>query len=211
MITTAVLVFLIGLPLGEPPSPPAAPEVPSPVGRSASHWAVSLSDGRSFYDSRPMDGPKGSLWQDSHRQSEIRVIHLGTPWVIGAALHRMSYPSDPDAYAIGAGLVMGARHGLLPWLFEELDATLGLQVPRRPGGIMMPSRSPGADSPAAYVGEFSAEESGSLELFARLNLGLALQVAQWLDLPLRLTLHMCPHGEYRALGAFSLGVRFRLP
>jgi hypothetical protein len=143
------------------------------------------------------------MWQASHRQSEIRVTHQGTPLVVGLALDRVAYHEGPYFYAMGAGLVLGAHHVLLSRLYAELDATLGLQRPYRYQTIF-------TDGPSKS-GVFVSVEAGSLELYTRLSAGLALHVASWLDIPVRLTLHSHPVGETRSLAAVSVGLRCLLP
>jgi hypothetical protein len=55
------------------------------------------------------------------------------------------------------------------------------------------------------------ETPGSVELYDRLSAGLALHVASWLDLPVRLTLHMRPVGEMHSVGAVLVGLRWLFP
>jgi hypothetical protein len=54
-------------------------------------------------------------------------------------------------------------------------------------------------------------QSGALKLYTRLGAGVALQVASWLDIPVRLNLHVDPAGETHDLGAASVGLRCLLP
>jgi hypothetical protein len=209
MSSAAVLALVLGLAADAPTSPMVALEAPPPRSKWTENWAVSIATGRSFYDSGPNNAPSGSIWDASHRQSEIRVTHQGAPLVLGAALHRVAYPLGPALYAIGAGLVVGARHPLLSWLHVELDATLGAQVPRHQVAPASPFGSQNGTSSASAAQSF--EESGSLELYARLGAGLALRVASWLDIPVSLTLHMRKVGESHSLGAASVGLRCLLP
>jgi hypothetical protein len=200
MLSTTVLALVLGLPVDVPTSAPITSEILPPRTSWTENWAVTLSTGRSFYTSQHDDSDDKSLWQPSHRQSELRVTHQGAPLVVGAAVHRVAYPTGSDIYAIGAGLVLGARHPLLSWLHVEFDGTLGLQKPRR---VVSMDLYPG--------GMFSQVESGPLESFARLGAGVALRVASWLDVPVRLTMHLHPVGESRSLGAASVGLRCLLP
>jgi hypothetical protein len=193
-VSTAALLALV---LGLPAEMQTSTASEATHARWTDHWAVSLSTGRSFSDSQPSDGPSGSVWQSSHRQSEIRLTLQGTPLVVGAALHRIAYPNGPDAYAIGAGLVFGAHHLLLSSLYAELDATVGLQRPRQVVII--------------YDGPNSMLQMGSLELYARLSAGVAVRLASWLEIPVRLTAHMHPIGQSHTLGAASVGLRCLLP
>jgi hypothetical protein len=146
------------------------------------------------------------MWQQSHRQSELRVTHQGAPLVLGLALHRMAFPAGPDIYAVGGGLVLGARHPILSWLFVELDATLGLQ---RSWYRIFIDVYPQGD--VYRQGMFHVTNSRPLETYARLSAGLALRVASWLDIPMRVTWHMHPVGKSHSLGAASVGLRCRLP
>jgi hypothetical protein len=209
MSSATVLALLLGLPADAQPMPAVALEVPPPQTSWTEHWTVSISTGRSFYDSQPNDPNSSGIWQPSHRQSEIRVTHQGTPLVIGAAIHRIAYPAGPDISAVGAGLVFGARHPILSWLYVELDATLGLQRPSHIVGLPMPM----PDSSGGGGGTYSSgpTESGALELYARLSAGFALRVASWLEMPVGLNLQMHPIGENHSLGAASVGLRCLLP
>jgi len=94
------------------------------------------------------------MWESSHRQSEIRVTHQGTPLVIGAALRRVAYPNGPDLYALGAGLVLGAQHLLLSWLYAEFDATLGLQRPYYAVAQVIDGVIPGAEAASICMCEW---------------------------------------------------------
>jgi hypothetical protein len=209
MLSAALLALVFGLPADAQTSPAVAPEVPPPSIRWTENWAVSLSTGRSFHSS-PSDSSSGSMWQASHRQSEIRVTHQGAPLVIGAALHRVAYPDGPALYAIGAGLVLGAQHLLQPWLHAEFDGTLGLQRPYYAVAPMAALPDAGGASNAGNDYYYYVE-SGSLELYARLAAGVALRVTSWLDIPMRLTLHMHPVGETHSLWAVSVGLRCLVP
>jgi hypothetical protein len=211
MLSAAVLALVLGLP-ADAPTVPAAWEVPSVHGTASHHWAVSLSTGRSFYDSKVLDEPAGSVWQASHRQSEVRIVRQGTPLVVGAAIHRMSYPSDPEQYAIGAGAVFGAHHPLASWVDAELDLTIGMQRPRRPIPPPMVDRMGDTwGGISSFEVGSGREESGSLELFVRLSGGVALRAATWLDIPVRLLLHTHPVGETRSLVSASVGLRCLMP
>jgi len=212
MSSVTLLALLVLLPADAQPLLAVTRDASRPGGKWTDNWAVSLSTGRSFYDSQPLDAPAGSVWQASHRQSEIRVTHQGTPLVIGVAVHRMAYPAGPDLYAIGAGVVLGAHHPLASWLDAELDATLGLQQPRHYAPMPVVDRpyNPG-DAASPFEPGPQAEESGSLELYGRLSAGFALRAASWLDIPIRLTLHMKPVGDSRSLGAALVGLRCLLP
>ena len=216
MFNPTVLALVLGLPFDAQTvqaSPVVAIEVPPSQTSWTENWAVSLSTGRSFYDSRPDDPTSDSMWQLSHRQSEIRVTHQGAPLVFGVALHRIAYPAGPDISAIGAGFVLGARHPLRSWLYAEFDGTLGLQKPyylfAMTGGDGPPL--PPGDTPPNSWGPYYYMESGPLELYVRLGAGVALQVASWLDIPVRLNLHLHPLGESHSLGAASIGLRCLLP
>jgi hypothetical protein len=203
MFSATVLALLLGLPADAQTSPATALEAIPPRTSWTEQWAVSISTGRSFYDSQPNDPNSSGIWQQSHRQSEIRVTHLGTPLVIGAALHRVAYPSGPDVYAVGAGLVLGARHLLLSWLYVEFDGAFGMQRPWHIVAYDWIGPSGG--------GGWTEIQSGPLELYARLGAGVALRAASWLDIPLRLNVHMHPVGESHSLGAVSVGLRCLLP
>lgn len=203
MFSATVLALLLGFPADSQASPAVTIEVPPPQIRWTEQWAVSISTGRSFYDSLPNDPNSNGIWQPSHRQSEIRVTRQGTPLVIGAALHRIAYPVGSDVSAVGAGLVLGARHPLGSWLYVEFDGTLGLQRPSRLVAYLW-------DGPNGS-GVWTETPSGPLELYARLGAGVALQVASWLDIPVRLNVHMHPIGERHSLGAASVGLRCLLP
>lgn len=211
MLSAAMLVLVLGLP-ADVPTAPAVAEPPLVQGAATHHWALSLSTGRSFYDSKVFDAPVGSVWQASHRQTELRIVRQGTPLVFGAAIHRMSYPSDPEQYAIGGGAVFGAHHPLASWVDVELDVTLGLQRTRRPVLPVMLNRmgDTWGETPSYDVWTMR-EESGSLELYARLGGGVALRLASWLDIPVRLLLHTHPVGETRSLVSGSVGLRCLMP
>ena len=206
MFNATVLALVLGLPVdaqSAQASPAFAFEAPPRETSWTENWAVSLSTGRSFYDSLPDDLTSNSMWQLSHRQSEIRVTHQGTPLVVGVALHRIAYPAGPDISAIGAGLVLGARHPIRSWLHVEFDGTLGLQRPSRLVAYVW-------DGPTGS-GVWTETQSGPLEFYARLGAGVALQVTSWLDIPVRLNVHMHPIGESHSLGAASVGLRCLLP
>ena len=203
MLSATLLALLLGLPVDAQALPAVTVEVPPPHIRWTEQWAVSISTGRSFYDSQRNDPDSTGIWQPSHRQSEIRVTRQGTPLVIGVALHRIAYPAGPDISAVGAGLVLGARHQLVSWLHVEFDGTLGLQRPSRLVAYVW-------DGPTGS-GVWTETQSGPLEFYARLGAGVALQVASWLDIPVRLTVHMHPIGESHSLGAASVGLRCLLP
>ena len=208
MLNHATLALMLLLPADTPAPPAGTIEAPPQETSWTENWAVSISTGRSFYDSRPNDPTSNSMWQLSHRQSELRLSHQGTPLVFGVAVHRIAYPASPDIYAVGAGLLFGARHPLLSRFHAELDTTVGLQIPRHyvfmHGDPLFPGTSPN-DSTSYYI------EEGSPELYARLSAGVALRAASWLDIPVRLTLHMHPVGESHFLGGASVGVRCLLP
>jgi len=198
MFNAAVLVLLLGLPADAQVSPALAPEVSPRETHWAEGWAVTLSTGRVFYDSQPNDPYNSGIWQQSHRQSEIRVTRQGTPLVIGVALHRIAYPDGNQISAMGAGLVLGARHALLSWFSVEFDGTLGLQRPSHYVYYIAGSSS-------------GPVESGPFEVYARLGAGVALQVASWLEIPIRLNVHLHPVGESHSTGAASVGLRCLLP
>jgi hypothetical protein len=199
MFSITMLALLLGLPSDAQLSPTTAAEAaPSPAAPSE-RWAFSIALGRSFYDSQPHDlwPTSDSIWQLSHRETEFRVTHLGTPMVLGAALHKIAYPAIPDSGAIGAGVVLGAHYPLLTWLHAEVDGTLGLQL---------------------FTGRKSVDgtgrrvtRSGEVDLYVRLGAGLALRTTSWLDILARLNLHMDPGGEGHFLGAASVGLRCQLP
>jgi hypothetical protein len=211
MLSAAMLALVLGLP-ADAPTAPAVAEAPLVQGAVTHHWALSLSTGRSFYDSKVLDAPAGSVWQASHRQTELRVVRQGTRLVFGAAIHRMSYPSDPDQYAIGGGAVFGAHHPLASWVNAELDVTLGLQRTRRPVAPPVPDRmGDTSGGTTSYDVWFVREESGSLELYARLSGGVALRAATWLDIPVGILLHTHPVGETRSLVSASVGLRCLMP
>jgi len=203
MFNAAVLALLLGLPADAQVSPALALEVPPRETHWTEAWAVTLSTGRVFYDSHPNDPYNSGIWQQSHRQSEIRVTRQGTPLVVGVALQRIAYPDGSKISAMGAGLVLGAQHPLLSWLSVEFDGTLGLQRPSHYVYYMLDSPTAGSSS--------GPIESGPFELYARLGAGVALRVASWLDIPVRLNAHMQPFGESHSLGAASIGVRCLLP
>lgn len=212
MPTVVLLALVLGLPADAPAGHPVDVESPPPQVAPTHHWAVSLSTGRSFYDSKVLDAPAGSVWQASHRQSEVRIVRRGTPLVVGVAIHRMSYPSDPEQYAIGGGGVLGAHHPLASWLDAELDVTLGLQKTRRPVVRPMPDRFGDTwGGTSSYDVAFGGEESGPMESYARLSGGVALRVSSWLDIPVRLLLHTHPVGETRSLVSASVGLRCLMP
>jgi hypothetical protein len=102
MVAVLPIVLLLGL---------AEAKTPEPV----MVVAVSLSAGLSFYGSAPNEWSE-SRWQASSRQSEIRLTRQGSLVVVGVAVHRVDYPADTEAWAVGGGLVLGVRHPLATWL-----------------------------------------------------------------------------------------------
>lgn len=207
MLSPTVLALLLALPVDAQVAPAVARETPQ--ASWTQDWAVSLLAGRSFYDSRPNTTDETGFWHASHRHSELRVTHQGTPFVLGVALHRIAFPTSPGAYAIGTGLVLGARHTLGSWSHAELDVTVGLERSHYLVGPPMVDRpAPDAADTYPYGG---GDRSGSRALYTRLSAGIALHVAAWLDIPVRLILHRPPIGEGHTLAAVSMGVRCLLP
>jgi hypothetical protein len=207
MLNPTVLALVLALPVDAQ----AAPAVARDAARASwtQDWAVSLLAGRSFYDSRPNTTDETGFWHASHRHSELRVTHQGTPFVLGVALHRIAFPTSLGAYAIGAGMVLGARHAFGSWSHAELDVTLGLERSHYLVGPPMTNHpAPDAADTYPYGG---GDRSGSLALYTRLGAGIALHVAAWLDVPVRLILHRPAMGEGHTLAAVSLGVRCLLP
>jgi hypothetical protein len=210
MLSATILALILGLAGDAQTSPPVAVEAPPQRPSWTEHWAVSVSTGRTFYDSAPNDPDSSGIWRLSHRQSEIRLTHQGAPLVVGVSLHRIAYPAGPDRDAIGGGLVLGAHHLLLSWLYAELDVTLGLQRPSRLVAGPTVDRPPGVDGGGS--GDSGATmQTGTFNWYAGLGAGVALRVASWLEMPARLNLTMQPMGKSRSLVAASVGLRCLLP
>jgi hypothetical protein len=206
MLSATVLALLLGLPIDAQAPPAVAVEAPPPPTDRTERWVFSFSMGRSFYDSQPHDvwPTSNNMWQLSHRQTEFRVTRQGTPLVVGGALHKIAYPAIPDTGAIGAGLVFGAHYPLASWFSAEFDGTLGLQL-YTGRDVVYGATATGDLYPIYFT------RSGQVDLFVRLNAGIALSAASWLDVLVGLNLHMDPGGDGHYLGAASVGLRCPLP